>query len=520
MLRRRLPGTRLTAVVCGLALAVGALVSASDVLADPTPTTLQAVHAHLAYRCRFPGGPGPAGVTLAGTLPAAVPASQRIELSGLRTTVTFPRSEVARLRRLGATAVTARDVLTATVADNANTVTALWPGRTRNPVPVPATDRLHLTFSGTVPPVTARKPGTVTFTAAGLSIALALRRATAAQANQAVQTATCTLAAGQGAKLATVLVTAAPARLSRPGHRDARHANGGATRGKIPKGCLKQIVHGGTSSPVLGCANLIGYADVNKLHEAGLVGRAPNGVPPAAFVNVDTYESDSSCIPPEKTIAKCLAHGTLWAYTCSAAQLNDHNLLQFPPAEATFLNFGFVPVTAVLVLSETPWPRNHPPTESPKCYRGFTHNKPVKLKNPIITILSKLKGNNTTTHPVFNTSETYLAIHVVQVKANGVPLPVGPNCGTAQPLHVVLRGHGTNSPYTGYTLNLGGPLTGTVKISEFEHCGVGENLNPLLNAGISGPANFQLITQGTLCTPQSTNLCPPSVPKPIHRLKS
>ena len=124
-----------------------------------------------------------------------MPAGQPIELSGLRTIVTFPRSAVARLRRLGATAVTARDVLTATVADNANAVTALWPGQARKPVPVPATDRLRLTFSGKVPPVRAGKPGTVTFTASGLSLALALRRANAAQANQAVQTVTCTLAA-------------------------------------------------------------------------------------------------------------------------------------------------------------------------------------------------------------------------------------------------------------------------------------------------------------------------------------
>ena len=50
----------------------------------------------------------------------------------------------------------------------------------------------------------------------------------------------------------------------------------------------------------------------------------------------------------------------------------------------------------------------------------------------------------------------------------------------------------------GYTLDNGGPLTGNVTITKFVHCGVGENLDPLFNAGISRPGNFQLLTQGIL----------------------
>jgi hypothetical protein len=71
---------------------------------------------------------------------------------------------------------------------------------------------------------------------------------------------------------------------------------------------------------------------------------------------------------------------------------------------------------------------------------------------------------------------------------------------------------------TGYTLPTGGPLTGEVTIPSFVNCGVGENLDPLLNASIAGPANFQLITQGTLCTPQELTLCPPTIPKPLRHV--
>lgn len=504
--RRRLRGSRLTAVVCGLAVAAGALVSASDVLAAPTPAAVQAVHAHLAYRCRFPAGPGPAGVTVTATLPSAALAGQPIELTGLRTTVTFPRSAVARLRKDGVTAVTARDVLTATVANNANAVTALWPGRVRKPVPVPATDRLHLTFSGTVPPVTAHKPGTLTLTASGLSLALALRRANAAQANQPVQTVTCTLTPGQDTKLATVAVTAAPAR---PG--SGRHAKrpAPATGGGIPKGCGKRFIHGGIKNPLLGCAYLIGYADVHKLNEAALVGPAVNGTAPAALLNVDTYGTDTS-----------LVHGTLHLFNCTAVKLDYHQQLEFPPARSTFLTFGFAPVTAVLHLAEATWP--HPPKENPRCYKGVLGNfKPVHLTSPLISVFTDTNTNVQLGEPILNTGTTYLSIRVSRVAVNGVPLNVGPNCGVPGPVRAVLIGHGIDVPKAeGYTVVGGGPLTGTVTIPNFTHCGVGENLDPLLSASISGPANFQLMTQGVLCVPaQGHHGCPPKVPKPLRHVK-
>jgi hypothetical protein len=510
---RRLRGFRLTALACALAVTGGALVSASGVLADTSPGAAQAVRARLAYRCRFPSGTRPVSVTVAGTFPAAATVGQPIKPSRLHITVTFPRSAVAGPGGLGAAKVAGHDVLSATVADQSAVTTVHWPGRLPKPVHIPRAGRAHLAFAGPVPPVTPNRPGSVTFSAAAFTIDL--HRASGGTVNLASVQATCTLSPGQEPKLATVPVTAAPAPAHSPGVKRGRHAKGATIpNGKVPHNCIKRIVKGGSSSPTLGCANLIGYADVEKLREAGLVGPAPSGTPPAAFLNVDTYASDTSCTPPEPTLAKCLAKGTLWAYTCSVAQLNDHHLLDFPPARVTFLNFSFVPVTAVMTLSETAWPRNHPPAESRKCYQGYTKNRPVPLKSPIITILSKLQGNNTTTHPVFNTSETYLAIHISSVAVNGVPLNVGPDCGVSQPVRAVLRGRGTNSPYSGYTLNLGGPLAGSVTIPKFTNCGVGENLDPLFDASISGPANFQLITQGTLCTPQSTSLCPPSVPKP------
>jgi hypothetical protein len=55
-----------------------------------------------------------------------------------------------------------------------------------------------------------------------------------------------------------------------------------------------------------------------------------------------------------------------------------------------------------------------------------------------------------------------------------------------------------------------------ITVPPFTGCGVGENLDPIFNATISGPGNFVKLTQGTLCTPNSGSGCPPTVPKPLR----
>ena len=136
----------------------------------------------------------------------------------------------------------------------------------------------------------------------------------------------------------------------------------------------------------------------------------------------------------------------------------------------------------------------------------------------MISVVSNA-NNSAPSGPVVNIGTTYLSIHVSRVTVNGVPLAVGPHCGTSHPMLAVLTGHGTNNPVTGYTLSTGGPLSGDVTVPRFVNCGVGENLDPLLTGSISGPANFQLITQGTLCTPQRLDLCPPTIRKPLHHVR-
>jgi Family of unknown function (DUF6801) len=530
MARRIFRRSGWAAAASGLILvAAGTQAAVSGITADAPPGARQDVRVQLGYTCRFPSGVEQVSVAVAATFPASAATGKLIQPTGLRTTVTLPHAALADVTKTGASEVTGNGVLNTSVTSGGVNTAVQWPGRMSAPLPIPATGSLSLLLPGLAPPVSATTPGTVTFTAGGLALSLTPGEASQGEGHLptpgTVQVA-CALSRGQHAGIANVPVLSAspsPSASATASPRGGRHpqapAASGGTGGGIPPKCAQMLVHGGTSSPVLGCAYLLGYADVRKLHGAALVGPAVNGSAPAALLHVDTYGSDVGCVPAEPTAAKCASHhGEIHVFSCSVAQLDYHRKLEFPPARSTFLSFGFTPVSAVMHLSEVPWPRNKPPTENKKCYRSFTKFKPVTLKSPIISIFSDLGDAGHL--PVLNIGTTYLAIRISHVTANGVPLNVGPHCEAAHPVKAVLTGHGTNNPVSGYTIDLGGPLAGDVTIPNFTHCGVGENLDPLLSATISGPANFQLMTQGTLCTPNQSGKpgCPPTIPKPKRHL--
>jgi hypothetical protein len=174
----------------------------------------------------------------------------------------------------------------------------------------------------------------------------------------------------------------------------------------------------------------------------------------------------------------------------STAMLYDNGKPEFPPFRSTFLGFGFVPVTATLTLLE----------------RG-----PISIVS--------VSGITQPPYPITVTATAKVSIHVSDVTVNGVPLAVGAACRAAYPATLTLVGHGTNTfPPTGYTVPTGGPLSGTLTIPPFVHCGATENLNPLLTGSISGPGNFAKMTQGKLCGPDQPEnwTCPPPIPKPIR----
>jgi len=282
--------------------------------------------------------------------------------------------------------------------------------------------------------------------------------------------------------LTLVLRPAAPAKPLRASCSPARPARlasvtvgAGATRAahrsRFPKGCgdIRVI---GTGTPT--CGYITGYSDVAKLIGAALL--QPPALAKPGLVNVDFAERDK--LKPGELIAS------------STAELFYHGKPELPPVTATFLAFKFVPVTATLHITEL---------------------KPISIMS--------ISGVSAPPYPITVTATAKISIHVTNVRVNGVPLNVGPNCRTAAPVRLVLVGHGFNTlPPKGYTVPTGGPLSGKVTIPPFTGCGVAENLDPLLTGSISGRGNFVKQTQGKLCGPSQPSAwsCPPPVPKPLR----
>jgi hypothetical protein len=492
--------TALISVLAASGLAAG-VASASGT----QTTTAKAAAASLTYLCRFPSGPRPVQVAVNASLPAAGKPGKPIQPGGVRLTVTLPTAAFASLHSATVSAVTR---LTVSASEGPSGTSLVWPGTTRSPVHRPAAGTLTLTTAGAVPPVTASSPGEVTLTAAGLSVTLTAgkaavpapgparsstptaggRAAVPAPSATALPPATaraplqvnCTLPPGQHAGLGAVVITG-----GRTARSPQRAAKAKSPCPPLPKGGLKLNPRfpppppppGSTigSAPSPGCAFTTGYADARKLNGAALIQPASTAVD--LFVRtvlnedpkINYFEADN------------------------AAELNFHGQQEFPPSTATFLSFGFVPTTATIQLME------HGTINIFAIGPALPSNcKPHQPCNTIATVSSRL------------------SVRIVpgSVKVNGVPLDVGSRCETGR-FDAVLTGTSASTPP--YNVVTGGPLTGLVDIPPFSNCGVGENLDPIFNAAISGPQNFNLLTQGPVCfLVGGGGVCPPPKPKPLH----
>ncbi len=441
----------------------------------------QSVAATLAYRCRFPSGPRPVRVTVTAGLPGTARTGQPIQPTGARLTIALPRTAITDLARLGSTTLSAYTRLSVDAMDGPNGTSVVWAGATRRAASVPATGGPALRTSGRVPTLTPALPGNVLLTAAGLSLTLTPGTASTAPGSPPTpvpaggpnQTPTptptpsagtalrvpCELARGQQATLATVAVTGAAARRSRhsapvtlcPGF----PKNGLKLNPRFPPPKPPVPIKPG-SSPEPGCADTGGYADARKLLGAALI--------QPGFAYVDLFVRTLVDFDPKVN----------YAQFDNAAQLNFHGLHEFPPSTATFLTFGFVPTTATIALIE------HGTIDIFVVGPASTACPPPKNCHTVATVASRLS----------------VRILPGSVTVNGVPLDVGSHCESAPFDAIVTGSDATNPPYI---VTTGGPLQGIVTIPPFHHCGVGEDLDPIFNAAISGPRNFNLLTQGKVC---------------------
>jgi hypothetical protein len=466
--------------------AIGAVLAATVLIAGGGPTAAQqAVKPQLAYTCAFPSGAQHISVQVGATFPGNGVTGQPIQPTSATISMEIPHAAIASLR---AATVTASASLTIKITQNSASADVAWAGLETAATRVPTSGPLVLTASGAVPPAVIRTSGNVAFTAAALSVLFTPHRADGSSTESTAMPVECVLGSRQDAVLAIVPVTGAlggsgpgsrPIAVPRAdGSQSGTHVprQGPSDCPPLPPGGLKlnprfppptppkgsTIV---TQPPLPGCAYVVGYSDVRKLNGASLIGPGLTNL----AINLRVVENQKAN----------------YVQTDSAGQLEFNGLHQFPPATATLLAFGFIPVTATLQLKEL----------------GTVDAYAVGPLSPFHC------GKCITTTTIY----ALQTLRIYDVKVNGVPLNVGSNCRTVNPFVVAVSG---SSPQ--YNIITGGPLTGTVTIPDFTGCGVGENLNPIFDASISGPGNFVKLTQGVLCTPSSGNGCPPAKPKPLR----
>jgi hypothetical protein len=407
----------------------------------------------LAYTCQFPSGTQPVGVRIAAGFPAAATVGQAIQPTDVHVTITVPQAGLGDLRRLGAATVRASASLGVTVAEGRASAPGVWRLLPAQPAArVPAEGSLVQRTTGTVAPARVGSPGTVTLTADRLLLVLVPRKADGTATSPATLAVSCSPSPGQDGQLAALRISG-----SAPSPSSSPSPSGRSTRRAAPS-CFTK-----TPNPWIGSAFIAGYANASKLNEAALLGPGPDNHPRAGLSDLNLlYLIVDSC------------KGIFYSY--NTGELNYHGKPQLPPARATFLNFGFVPVTATISITLIPVP----------CRDVTGHfignvGLCIVLKQPFTS------PNESTTV----TSEQ--RIQVSDVTVNGTPLNVGQHCRTAVPTNVVLTSK------AGYDVTKGGVLSGNVTIPPFTGCGVGENLDPLLTASISGPGNFVQLTQGPTC---------------------
>ncbi|MPZ84526.1 MAG: hypothetical protein GEV28_30720 [Actinophytocola sp.] len=421
-----------------------------------------------------------------------------IQPTDVTATVTAPNAALADFAALHAATVAGTAELTTEVSQGADAATVAWSGLDVLAAPVPDTDDLVLAASGAVAPVTVSAPGDVTLTAGALVLDLSMYQADGSATDPAGLSVACRLDPGQDGRLATIAVpdadlpstsgppTSTPDGGIEVGPPPDGSSPPGASRpragGEPPPGCF-DFKNSPTAAP--NCAYMAGYSNVAKLHGSVLLGVGPDEP------NLHISLGDRLVVYPAGS-PEC--PDTDEAFCRFAIDTISSATLDIPAARATFLAFGFMPVTATMKLTETAYA--HVVSRS---FRYQDRQDPTKNAFPLVV-----------------TSLGTMSARIYDVAINGISFDVGPACRPEDDLAVELHGHSatqsTRDPDE-YTVPDGGPQDGMSTIPPFSGCrGVtGENLDLLFTGMVSGPGNYVKMTQGAPCPQiggQPTD-CPP-----------
>jgi len=406
---------------------------------------------------------GPVTVRVTASLPATGTVGEPVEPSHVGVDVTVPAAALAGLPNAASvTSVAKLEVLPET-----------WTATLSEPVPL--ADPVALGGKVTAPAVTPDQAGDLDFTAGNLTVAVTGYTADGAPTEPPTVDLTCVLDPERSGVLATVPISAPDGTTEPtppPGAPNERDSGSlAAAAGPAPEWCHRlqplfppdQIP---TTHSQSFCTYLTGYSNVKKLNASVLQPPAQINIAATNFIN------NKTC--PEGTIFWCQKAKTL-------PELNGQP--QLPPAPGSFFTLGVIPTTGTMQLTQV---------GLADVYTYFTVTRPYQ---GVATIKVKLSAQ---------------ILNDPKPEVNGVPLDIGPDCRTAEPIDAVLT-----ALYPGYSITDGGVISGTVTIPPFTGCGVSEDLDPLFTNVISGPGNYVKLTQGPVCY-FTGNLkgCPPVAPTP------
>jgi len=455
------------ALLGALSIGTGALTGVSSASTEtptpaaPPPSTSageQQASTDLALDCPFADPAGPQKITLSvsASLPATVQVGTGLKFRSLTASFTLSHTVAAQLAPDAGASLRGGLSLDLTARQGEKTATVPAPF-TIAETPVPATGDVKLTATADVPDQAITVPGQVSFDVG--APAIALKPATDGTAG--VAPVKCTLAPGQTPTLASILATPAPSAPGTPGQ----------DKPNLPQ-------------PPAAQRNDVAAQDDDDI----------TIVTPLTLVQMVATSSVYRLGTTVTSSPTGLLNG-FWTLRINANDGLQHDpsvitgSVGFKPVTATFLGFGFVPASATVEFLPA----------------DYQHSKLI----PLNAQLSAPPGDT------ILTTHAEVVARMSNAKINGVPLDLGPDCVTATPISLNLFG-----PYdalVGGTIgtdpNAADPDYRGFVLPPFVHCGVAEQLSPLLTGMASTTTNVNQAKVVAVnfgeCTKPNHTKCPP-----------
>lgn len=427
--------------------AIAALGLCALIPGSPTASAA-AAQVRLTTSCAFPAAdpaspadPVAVPADISTELPDTATTAEPIALNAFSVSVTIPEATVAALRTAGTTSIGAGFTVALTGTWQQQPHDIAVPAMTSPDNPLPETGDLHLTATADLPPVAVDAPGDATFAVPQVVSTLTLH------IGETTADVACTEDPGQIGDLGTVPVAAADpgssttippsttgstppsSDTSTPGDPSSSTSNAPGHQQAAPRA-------GGPPADSIGDFDDVCTMDAPGGQSAGKAWYKIDGP-------IHMRKLGSDLVLPVGDLAGDLE---LYIGGGTSAYICVNGTVLMPDAPGYFVMFNFAPVTAI------------------------AHTMPGTKSRTKIT-----SG--------WLTSRTETTIRLSDVKVNGVPLDVGPNCHTSTPAVIRLAG-----PYQGFTSS--GKVPGLVDLPAFTGCANGNDvLNPLFNGLVAADGN-------------------------------